>query len=76
LIEAIRESLAPQGLFVVVQPTMRNLERHERPSARYLLHEGELRQLADGFTVLHYNEAWLADGRHDAVLVAQKVRTA
>jgi SAM-dependent methyltransferase len=64
--------LAPGGLLIVAQPTKKNLQRHEKPPADYLLEEGELPQLAAGLEVLHYQEGWLAEGRHDALLVARR----
>jgi tellurite methyltransferase len=64
--------LNPGGILVVIQPTKRNLERNEKPPAPYLLDEGELPRLAASLEIIHYEEGWLADGRHDAVLVAQK----
>jgi tellurite methyltransferase len=60
------------GILAVVQPTKRNLERHDKPPAGYLLEEGELLRLAGELEVVHFEEGWLADGRHDAVLIARK----
>jgi len=65
-------SLAPGRILAVIQPTIKNLERNEKPPAAFLLQAGELRTLADGLQIIHYSEDWSADGRHDAVLVAQK----
>jgi SAM-dependent methyltransferase len=64
--------LNPGGTLVVIQPTKHNLERNEKPPEPYLLEEGELLGLAAGLEILHYEEGWLADNRHDAVLVARK----
>ena len=64
--------LAPGGTLAVVQPTVRNLERHDKPPAGFLLEEGELPKLVAGLEVLYYEEGWLADGRHDAALVARR----
>jgi tellurite methyltransferase len=64
--------LVPGGTIAVVQPTKRNLERNAKPPAAYLLEEGELPQLARGLEIIHHEEGWAADGRHDAVLVARK----
>ena len=73
LLAQMRHALVRGGKLVIVQPTLSNLQRHARPSAQYLLQDGELRLLAEQlFTVLHYHEGWSADDRHDAVLVAQK----
>jgi hypothetical protein len=67
----VPEILAPGGLFVFCQPTTRNLERHARPGARYLLHEGELPDLLVGLEVVRYEEGWLEEGRHEARAVAR-----
>jgi tellurite methyltransferase len=64
--------LSPGGLLVVIQPTRKNLERHPKPPAGYLLHDGELPSLVSGLDIVHYQEGWQADGRHDAVVVARK----
>lgn len=66
------EALAPGGTLAVVQPTRRNLERHDKPPADFLLEEGELPRLVAGLEIVYYQEGWLADERHDAVLVARK----
>jgi 2-polyprenyl-3-methyl-5-hydroxy-6-metoxy-1,4-benzoquinol methylase len=63
--------LAPGGLLVFCQPTLRNLERHARPGRPYLLVEGELPTLVQGLEVLQYEEGWLEEGRHEARLVAR-----
>lgn len=64
--------LAPGGVLVYLQPTRRNLERNSRPPASFLLPDGELPSLIPGLEVLRYEEGWLADGRHDALLIARR----
>jgi SAM-dependent methyltransferase len=68
--------LAPSGRLVFVQPTKRNLERHARPSERFLLDEGELRGLVERgeLRVVTYEEGWGAEGRHEAIVVAERHR--
>lgn len=66
------ERLLPHGVLMVVQPTTTNLERHDRPPRGFLLEPGELPSLVQGLEILHYEEGWLADGRHDAVVVARR----
>jgi SAM-dependent methyltransferase len=66
------EVLAPGGILAVIQPTLKNLRRHEKPPAPFLLAENELPSLATGLEIVHYQEGWLADARHDACLVARK----
>jgi 2-polyprenyl-3-methyl-5-hydroxy-6-metoxy-1,4-benzoquinol methylase len=65
-------ALAPGGTLVVIQPTKRNLERHAKPPADFLLDEGELPRLVRGLEIVHYAEDWSADERHDAVIVARR----
>ncbi len=64
--------LNPGGLLIVIQPTRSNLLRHAKPPARFLLDDGELPQLVKSLKILHYEEGWLAEGRHDAVVVAAR----
>lgn len=71
LFPAIVERLAPGGVVLAELPTVRNLERHERPSRRWLSEPNELlRHFAD-LTVLYYREGWLG-GTHRARLVARR----
>jgi SAM-dependent methyltransferase len=72
LFAAYAEALAPGGMLVVVQPTRRNLERHPRPPAPFLLDEGELPRLVPGLELLRYDEGWLEEGRHEARLLARR----
>lgn len=72
LFAAYSNALAEGGALAVVQPTTRNLERHAKPPAAYLLDEGELPRLVAGLEIVHWQEGWLADDRHDAVLVARR----
>ncbi len=67
-------ALSKEGVLLFVQPTRSNLERHSRPSERYLLEDGELETMArgQGLEILHHEEDWLAEGRHEAVLVARR----
>ena len=71
LIGRLADYLTPHGIAVVIQPTRKNLERHEKPPAAYLLRDGELPNLIRGVDIVRYEEGWLADGRHDALLVAR-----
>jgi tellurite methyltransferase len=70
---AIAGALAPGGTLVMIQPTKTNLTRHDKPPEGFLFADGELPGLVEGLlTIVHYEEGWLADGRHDAALVARK----
>lgn len=68
---ALRGALAVGGLLVAEIATRRNLERHERPPARFLLEAGELRDLLAPLEVVHYREGWF-DTFHVARGVARR----
>ncbi|MFT5525509.1 MAG: tellurite methyltransferase [Pirellulaceae bacterium] len=72
LFDHYARALAPSGRLIVVQPTKTNLERNDRPPEAFLLENGELPKLASDLNVIHFEEGWSADGRYDAVLVAQR----
>lgn len=65
--------LAPNGILAVVHPTLQNLTRHPKPGADFVLREGELRTLVSDtdFDVLHSEEGWMLEGRHEARIVAR-----
>ncbi len=72
LIPEMIESLSDDGVLVIVQPTETNLERYSKPPQRFLLRNGELPDLVGDVDILHYEEGWLEDGRHDAVILCRK----
>jgi tellurite methyltransferase len=72
LLPRLTAALAPGGLFVFCQPTLRNLERHPLPRAAHLVDEGEARSFAAGLEILVYEEAWVDEGRHVARLMARR----
>lgn len=74
LLPRLGEALAPGGRLVCAIATVTNLERHERPSARFLLEAGELATLVPDLDVVHASEAWRANGVHEAWLVATSNR--
>jgi tellurite methyltransferase len=69
--------LVPEGVLVAANPTVTNLERHERPSARFLVERGELARWAEslGLELLASREDWNDDGTHEAYVVARKPRS-
>lgn len=74
LLAALSAELAPGGIVVVGIATTTNLERHERPSARFLLEPAELPSLVGGqVTVLRHVEDWAPWGVHEARLVATRI---
>jgi tellurite methyltransferase len=75
IVRAAPELLAPGGLLLLCQPTVRNLERHPRPTRRWLLDEGELAELvADlpAVEVVELDEGWTEEDRHEAGLVLRR----
>jgi tellurite methyltransferase len=72
LFPKVIEQLADGGLLAFSVATVRNLERHERPGAPYLLDLGEAPSLVDGLDIIHYAEGWSIEDRHEARLVARK----
>ncbi len=73
LFAAIADSLAPGGMLAFVQPTVKNLERHARPSRTFLLELGEAEAIirGAGLTIVVNDESWLDDA-HEARLLAKK----
>ncbi len=77
LVVAAADHLAPGGVLLVCQPTETNLERHPRPSRRFLLGAGEVGQVAAeleavGMETLVASAAWRPSSRHDAWLVSRR----
>lgn len=72
LLARVGELIAPGGVIAIAIATIRNLERHPHPGARYLLNEGELSIICTGFDVLEADEGWNEEGRHEARIVARK----
>jgi tellurite methyltransferase len=72
--DAFVDLLVDGGLLVAANPTVTNLERHARPSARFLVERGELASWARrlGLEVLASREDWSAEGMHEAAIVARK----
>lgn len=62
------------GLLVALQPTVRNLERHAKPSRAYLVDEGELASWVRGLgmDVVVAVEDWTDEGRHEAAVIAKR----
>lgn len=74
--EEAADRLAPGGVLLASQPTVRNLAEHDRPPRPFLLDEGEVERMAAqhrdvGREVLEASEGW-ADGRHQASLVVRR----
>jgi SAM-dependent methyltransferase len=61
LFPQMAERLSPGGVLICEIPTRRNLERHAKPSARFLLEENELLELCGSLRILHHREGWIDD---------------
>lgn len=77
LLRSVADGLPPGARFMAAIATTINLERNERPSARFLLKPGELRRLVapdgeDRLTVLHDEEGWHDGDHHEAELVVER----
>lgn len=72
LLATIGQHLTVGGRLVVAIATTTNLERHPRPSARFLLHPGELPTLVPNLEVMRHDEDWRSNGVHEAWLIAQR----
>jgi len=79
LLVELAKRLNPGGVIMFAQPTATNLERHERPSRRFLLEVDEIRQLADAMVLAgkdlqieHISQAWEANNTHEAQLVLRR----
>ena len=73
LFRELPRMLSTGGTFVMIHPTVSNLQKHNSPSKRFLLDDGELPALCSELEIISYREGWLDDGRHDAALVAKKI---
>ncbi len=71
LFPQMRDRLEPGGLLVCEIPTLRNLERHDRPGARFLLATNELLTLCAPLEVVYYREGWVNE-RSLARILARK----
>lgn len=71
LFPIMASNVAPGGCVVAELATVKNLERQQKPSRRWLAEPNELLQSCGGLEVLYYREAWVAD-RHLARLIARR----
>ena len=71
LLPRLVAALGPGGRLLCAIATVTNLERHERPTARFLLENGELASLVPEAEVIHFSEDWRANGVYEAWLVAE-----
>lgn len=77
VLRSLPAALNPGGLLVFAQPTILNLERHERPARRFLMEPGELEDIAADMAdieVIDVSEQWRANGRHEARLLARSLK--
>jgi tellurite methyltransferase len=74
--------LAVGGILLACQPTVRNLERHDRPPRRFLLDDGEVVPLAAAlaapregasYEVVEATEGWTDQDRNEARIVVRRL---
>lgn len=68
----IAQALVPGGLSLFAQPSLKNLERHPRPSARFLVDPSKLDPWLDGLEILERFEGWTESGTHELRLLASR----
>ena len=68
----LRNYVTPNGVLFVKVATVTNLERHDKPSRRFLVETGELPRLLPGFEPLSFVEDWF-DDRHEVRMVCRRV---
>jgi tellurite methyltransferase len=71
LFPKLAERLAPGGVLVCEIATVRNLERHAKPSKRFLLEPDELPRLCAPLAVVSHREDWFGDS-HLARILARR----
>ncbi len=66
--------LVTSGILFAANATVTNLERHAKPSAKYLVERGELARWSRdlGFELLAEQEDWTTEGMHEAAIIARK----
>lgn len=72
LLDSLHDSLKPGGVVLIGIATVTNLERHARPSARFLLERDELPGLLHGLEVVRHVEDWAPWGYHEARVAARR----
>lgn len=70
-LDGISALVEPGGIYILVHPTVRNLDRHEKPTRSWLFEEGELTAVP-GLTTVHLEEGWGEGGRHEVRYVGRK----
>ena len=74
LLQSLGTVTASGGRVAVAIATSTNLERNDRPSARFLLEPDELPSLLTAtheLAIVHHSEAWRDNGAHEAWVVAE-----
>lgn len=76
LLAAMPRLLAPGGLALFAQPTEENLTRHDKPSRRFLLDDGEVAELAErwaaaGLDIIDASQDWRDEESHLGWVVAR-----
>jgi len=71
LFPELAERLAPGGVLACEIATVRNLERHAKPSKRFLLESNELLRLCGPLEIVDYREGWFGDS-HLARILARR----
>jgi SAM-dependent methyltransferase len=72
--DSFAELLVDNGLLAAANPTVTNLERHDKPSERFLVERGELARWACdiGLDLVASREEWTGEGMHEASVIARR----
>lgn len=83
LLASVSAGLPSGATFMASIATVKNLERHKRPSTRFLLEPGELADLIVGgqveapvgeLSIMHSFEGWNSAGNHEAEIIVRRSR--
>jgi SAM-dependent methyltransferase len=76
--DSFAELLVDGGILLAANPTVTNLERHPKPSERFLVDRGELARWVCnlGMELLATREDWSDEGMHEASVIARRVTRA
>ncbi len=72
--DSFADLLVENGTLLAANPTITNLERHAKPSERFLVERGEIARWACdiGFDLVASREDWTSEGMHEASVIARR----
>ena len=72
--DAFADLIVDNGMIAAANPTVTNLERHAKPSERFLVERGELATWVCnlGMDLIATREDWTVEGMHEASVIARR----